>query len=84
MQIISSKLRIGLDSRPIEPDRVRRIKLGVNDAANPRIWILYFYGFEPKSKVERLIGMWFYNSQSKGLIELSQLCEKYPHITVDQ
>lgn len=81
MQIISSKLRIGLDSRPIEPEKVKRIKLGVNDPLNPRLWILYFYGIEC-DQVERLIGMWFYNSEGKRSRELRQLGKKYPHIEI--
>ncbi len=81
MQLLSSKLRIDVGSRLIEPDRVKKIKLGVNAPVNTRLWILYFYGFEHNG-VERLIDMWFYSSESKRSIELSQLSKKYPHIEI--
>ena len=83
MELVSSKLRVSLDvDYEFELKKVKKVKLSVDNATNPGLWILYFYGLDEK-RAERIIRVWFYDTESKRSRELNSLLEQPPHIKVE-
>jgi len=83
MELVSSKLRVSLDvDYEFELKKVKKVKLSADNAANPGLWIIYFYGLDEK-RAERIIRVWFYDSESKRSRELNSLLEQHPHIKVE-
>jgi hypothetical protein len=82
MKLISNELRIGFDvDYDLNYEHVKGVKLSVDNPKEPRLWIIYFYGMDNHKK-ERIIRVWFYDSEWKRTTELQVLREKHPHIKV--
>jgi hypothetical protein len=83
MELVSSKLRVNLDvDYEFVLEDVKRVKLSVDNPSKPGLWLMYFYGLDEK-QTERIIRVWFYDSERKRSIELQTLQERYPQIKIE-
>lgn len=76
MPMLNSKYRTGLDNLSIDLSLVKKIQLGKPYPANPRLWIIYFWG-EDENLKEKVVRTWFYSTELDREMEWKLIREKY-------
>jgi hypothetical protein len=81
MPLLTSKFRTGLDNLSIDVSQVKGIKLSLPNPDNPRLWVIYFIGFDIMGD-EKVIRTWFYQSEQDRTKELNRIQVLLPHLMV--
>jgi hypothetical protein len=81
MQTLTLKNESNFNKLAVDLNRVKRIKLGVDNPSAPRLWILYFYG-EFRNKKEYVIRIWFFKNEKERSNQLRYIQTHYPYIQI--
>lgn len=81
MQPFTLNLGQNLSTPTIDFGKVRSIKMDVDNPANPKIWIIYFYG-QRKNAKQYIMHMWFFYTEKDRFVQLERTLKQYPHIRI--
>ncbi|MPR35359.1 hypothetical protein [Salmonirosea aquatica] len=79
MQTLTLKTESSFNNLAIDLNKVKRIKLDVDNPLAPKLWILYFYG-QSRDNKECVIRIWFFNNAYERTYKLRNILNQYPHI----
>lgn len=81
MQASALKSGHSFNTPTLDFTKVKSIKLDVDNPAEPKIWIIYFYGQFQNAK-QYVIRIWFFYSEQDRAIQLEHTVRQYPHIQI--
>ena len=81
MQTLTLKADLNLNTPALDFDKVKSIKLEVDNPTTPKIWILYFYG-QFRNARQYVIRIWFFYNEKDRSIQLDRILKQYPHIQI--
>ena len=79
MQTLTLKPDQNFNTPALNFNKVKSIKLDVDNLASPKLWILYFYG-QFKNARQYVIRIWFFYSEKDRSVQLERILNQYPHI----
>lgn len=81
MQTLTLRTESNFNNIAVDLNKVKRIKLDVDNPQDSRLWILYFYG-QFKNDKEYVIRIWFFFKEEHRSSHLERILSEYPHIQI--
>lgn len=81
MRTLTLKNKSNFNHLAIDLNKVKRIKLDVDNPQSPRLWIIYFYG-QFRNNKQYVIRIWFFFNEKERSFRLQHILRDFPHIQV--
>lgn len=81
MQTLTLKTQQNFNTPTLNFNKVKSIRLDVDNPAETKIWILYFYGQFQNAR-QYVIRIWFFYSEKDRSVQLDRILKQYPHIQI--
>ena len=81
MQVLTLKTETDFNTPALDFNKVKSIKIDVDNRISPKIWILYFYG-QFRNARQYIIRIWFFYSEKDRSVQLERIMKQYPHIQI--